>query len=72
MAPAAEDAGSPSTLYRYRPQSNELSRGSPELVLSTVGDHIGARALPDPKFIWFGYITRLSQWEEGGVIYLFK
>jgi hypothetical protein len=30
------------------------------------GVHIGARALLDIKFIWFGYITRLSQWGEGG------
>ncbi len=30
------------------------------------GVHIGARALLDHKLIWFGYITRLSQWGEGG------
>jgi hypothetical protein len=30
------------------------------------GVHIGARALLDPKLIWFGYITRLSQWGGGG------
>ncbi len=30
------------------------------------GVHIGARALLDPKLIWFGHITRLSQWGGGG------
>jgi hypothetical protein len=29
--------------------------------------HIGARALLDPKLIWFGYITCLSQWGGGGL-----
>jgi hypothetical protein len=38
-----------------RSQSNELIRGTPELV------HIGARALLDPKLIWFGSIACLSQ-----------
>jgi hypothetical protein len=50
-------------------QSNELTRALPELVqnfrlfwkftLANCSAH-------DPKFIWFGYITRLYQWGEGG------
>jgi hypothetical protein len=28
--------------------------------------HIDARSLFDPKLIWFGYITCLSQWGGGG------
>ncbi len=28
--------------------------------------HISVRALLDPELIWFGYITRLSQWGGGG------
>jgi hypothetical protein len=46
-------------------KSNELT-GGPS-ALSFIGRvRIGARALLDPKLIWFGYITRLSQWGRGG------
>ncbi len=51
------------------PQSNELTRGPPELVQHfrlQWGVHISARALLDPKLIWFDYTTRLSQWRGGG------
>jgi hypothetical protein len=52
-------------------QSNEFIRGTPELVqqsaLSFIGGvHIGARALHVLNLIWFGYITRQSQWGGGG------
>jgi hypothetical protein len=48
---------------------NELTRGPPELVQQfrlQGGIHIGARALHVLNLIWFGYITRLSQWGGGG------
>jgi hypothetical protein len=46
-------------------QSNELTRVSS--ALSFIGGvHIGARALLDPKLIWFVYHTRLSQCGGGG------
>jgi hypothetical protein len=32
----------------------------------TDGVHSGARELLVISLIWFGYITRLFQWEEGG------
>jgi hypothetical protein len=48
------------------PQSNELSRGPPELVQFVAGVHISARALYALNLIWFGNIFRLSQWGEGG------
>ncbi len=49
------------------PQSNELTRGPPELVITFVyrGVHIGATC---PNLLWFGYILRLSHWGGGGVI----
>jgi hypothetical protein len=43
---------------------SELTRGPSELV-----QHFRlwvAQELLDPKLIWFGYITRLSQWGGGG------
>jgi hypothetical protein len=51
----------------YRPQSNELTRGTNELLsalLFTGEVHIGARALLNIK-IGFGYIACLSQWGGG-------
>ncbi len=50
-------------------QSNELSRGPPEVssALSFIGGvHIGARALHVLNLIWFGCIACLSQWGGGG------
>jgi hypothetical protein len=44
-------------------QSNELTRGPPELVQHVLlkgGAHIGARALHVLNLIWFGYNARLS------------
>jgi hypothetical protein len=46
-----------------------IDNGGPtELVqhVHLLGEYIGARALLDINFIWFGYIARLAQWEEGG------
>jgi hypothetical protein len=53
--------------WGVRPQSNELSRGSPELVQHSFieGVHIGARALHVLNLIWFRYIARLPSLEEG-------
>jgi hypothetical protein len=50
-------------------QSNELTRGTSELVqhLRLQGVvYIAARALLDIIFLWFGYIACLSQWGGGG------
>jgi hypothetical protein len=50
-------------------QNNEITGGPPEVssAISLIGGvHIGARALLNPKLIWFGCITRLSQWVGGG------
>ncbi len=51
------------------PQSNELTIEGPLSWFSTFvyrGSLHGARALHDLNLIWFGYITRLSQWGGGG------
>ncbi len=53
----------------YDLMGKELTRGPPELVQHFVyigGAHIGARALPILNLIWFGQISRLSQWGGGG------
>ncbi len=43
------------------------NRGSTELVQHLEGEFtIGARALLDINFIWFGYINACHNWEEGG------
>jgi hypothetical protein len=39
-------------------------------LLLTGGVHIGARALFDIHFIWFGYIACLSQWGGGGILFV--
>jgi hypothetical protein len=53
------------------PYSNELIRGTTDLVqhFRLQGEfHIGARALLDINFIWFGHIARLSRWGGGGIL----
>ncbi len=45
------------------PQSNELTRGPPELVQPFC---LGARALHNLNMIWFSCIALLSQWGRGG------
>ncbi len=50
------------------PQSNELTRGTTELLqhFRLYGEFtMGARAMFDVNLIWFVYITRLSRGGEG-------
>ncbi len=57
-------------------QSNDLYMRPTELVQHFAyrgkGVHIGASALLNMELIWFGYIAHLSQWGQGGRVYLLK
>ncbi len=62
--------GDPHSEHVHQSSQQSLGAGKhtagPRALSFIGGVHIGARALLGPKLIWFGYITRLSQWEEGG------
>ncbi len=52
---------------KERPRSKELTRGPPEVSSALIGGaHIDARTLHVLNLIWFGNISRLSQWGGGG------
>jgi hypothetical protein len=56
-------------LFELGPQSNELTRGTIELVqhFRLYGEFTSARELLEINLIWFGtYIARLSEWGEVG------
>ncbi len=52
--------------YRVRSQNTELTRGPTELLQFIRVVHICARALHVLNLIWFGNISRQSQWGGGG------
>jgi hypothetical protein len=66
----AEETFSVGPICQVKSQSNELSRGPPELVqhfrLLYMGSSHRRKSAECPKFDMVGYIARLSQWGGGG------